>query len=82
MQREASIDVSELIIGKTTENNHTLIPNRDSAAKRDPTAGLAPRAMKRTGNVPETEESKGFVGYDLASPGNEASIRFKFPAAG
>ena len=45
-------------------------------------AGLAPRAMKRTGNVPEMEERKGFVGYGLASPGNEASIRFKFPAAG
>lgn len=45
-------------------------------------AGPAPRAMERTGNVPETEEREGFAGYGLASPDNEASIRFKFPAAG
>ena len=55
MQREASIDVSELIIGKTTENNHTLIPNREAKAKRTPMA--------------------------LESLDNDASIKFKLPAA-
>ena len=51
-------------------------------AKHAPMAGMAPRAMKKTRNV-EALEKRGFnmQGYGLATPSNEASIRFKFPPA-
>ena len=43
-------------------------------------AGLAPRAMKKQENA-DGNEKKGFnmMGYGLATPSNEASIRFRFP---
>ena len=43
-------------------------------------AGLAPRATKKPKNADQAEK-KGFnmMGYGLATPSNESSIRFRFP---
>ena len=75
------IDGTEFILPNTTEQNHTLRPNRKSVAKRAPNAKLAPGTMKKRNDAPNISQQKGLMGYDLESPGNEASIRFKFPDA-